>query len=331
MKIAHCEIYSNPFDRSLTPEHHGVIQVRLYFAGDKVIKVETDSRHMFAEQAVCALLAKYLGKSVLTHDQAEGVYGAVIHGNQLLHPLSVVIPRSIVEQRRIHEATGSEISSEPKPFQLEAGKFYRNRTGETVGPMRDMTGTDIRGQVEGFPFIGYNILRDRDLVFAVDGKASMKAEHDYDLIEEVAVPVTQPEVDATTRMFKSKVFTNMEEGYKTLDADVAEFAEAMGWNNTATTLPPTATDYLHNAAAIMEERGKQYDQAGGERSMGKCINAFNTITGHELSEAEGWLLLQLLKDVRQWQRKGFHRDSADDCIAYAALKAEAKQREEIKP
>lgn len=320
MKIAHCEIYSHPFDRSLTAEHHGVIQVRLYFAGDKVIKVETDSRHMFAEQAVCALLAKYLGKSVLTHDQAEGVYGAVIHGNQLLHPLSVVIPRSIVKQRRIHEATGSEISSEPISFRLESGKSYRNRNREVVGPMRDMSHLNTFPYNNGFPFIGYNAHHDRDLVFAVDGKATAKAEHDYDLIEEVVGLETQPEVDAATQ-----------EALLISNKDVAEFAEAMGWNNTATTLPPTATDYLHNAAAIMEERGKQYDQAGGERSMGKCINAFNTITGHELSEAEGWLLLQLLKDVRQWQRKGFHRDSADDCIAYAALKAEAKQREEIKP
>lgn len=92
----------------------------------------------------------------------------------------------------------------------------------------------------------------------------------------------------------------------------------------------TAPGFLRGAAVIMEERGKQYDQPGGERSMGKCIAAFNIITGQNLSEAEGWLLLQVLKDVRQWQRAGFHRDSAEDCIAYAALKAEAKQGEASK-
>lgn len=59
----------------------------------------------------------------------------------------------------------------------------------------------------------------------------------------------------------------------------------------------------------------------------KCVAAFNIVTGHGLTEAEGWLLLQILKDVRQWQRPGFHQDSADDCIAYAALKAEAKMKE----
>ncbi len=89
----------------------------------------------------------------------------------------------------------------------------------------------------------------------------------------------------------------------------------------------TAPALLKKAADIMEERGKQYDKPEGERSMVKCVGAFNIITGHALSEAEGWLLLQLLKDVRLWQRPGYHQDSAEDCIAYAALKAEAKQSE----
>lgn len=89
----------------------------------------------------------------------------------------------------------------------------------------------------------------------------------------------------------------------------------------------TAPEFLRRAAEIMDERGKQYDKPEGERSMGKCVTAFNAITGRDLTEAEGWLLLQVLKDVRLWQRPGFHQDSAEDCIAYASLKAEAKQSE----
>jgi Domain of unknown function (DUF6378) len=92
-----------------------------------------------------------------------------------------------------------------------------------------------------------------------------------------------------------------------------------------------APELLQKAADIMTERGKQYDKPEGERSMGKCVQAFNTITGQNLTEAEGWLLLQILKDVRQWQRPGYHQDSAEDCIAYAALKAEAKQTERFIP
>ena len=93
--------------------------------------------------------------------------------------------------------------------------------------------------------------------------------------------------------------------------------------NSTPVSPKYATDFLHKAASLLAERGKQYDQEGGERSMGKCVAAFNIITGKNLSEPEGWLLLQLLKDVRQWQTPAFHQDSAEDCVSYAALKAEA--------
>ena len=85
-----------------------------------------------------------------------------------------------------------------------------------------------------------------------------------------------------------------------------------------------ATGFLSKALALLEERGKDYDQPQGERSMGKTVQAFNAITGHTLKESEGWLLLQLLKDVRQWSNpNSYHADSAEDCISYAALKAEA--------
>lgn len=85
-----------------------------------------------------------------------------------------------------------------------------------------------------------------------------------------------------------------------------------------------ATDFLSKALTLLEERGKDYDQPQGERSMGKTVQAFNAITGHTLKESEGWLLLQLLKDVRQWSNpNSYHADSAEDCISYAALKAEA--------
>lgn len=85
-----------------------------------------------------------------------------------------------------------------------------------------------------------------------------------------------------------------------------------------------APELLHKAASIMEERGKEYDRPEGERSMGRAVNAFNAITGKDLTESEGWLLLQQLKDARQWQNPGrYHEDSAQDCIAYSALKAEA--------
>lgn len=84
-----------------------------------------------------------------------------------------------------------------------------------------------------------------------------------------------------------------------------------------------AHEFLGRAQELMLERGKQYDKPEGERSMDKTVRAFGVITGKGLTEAEGWLFMQILKDVRQWQNPRYHADSAEDCIAYAALKAEA--------
>lgn len=86
----------------------------------------------------------------------------------------------------------------------------------------------------------------------------------------------------------------------------------------------TAPGALRTAAETLEARGKQYDQDGGERSMGKTVAAFNVITGRDLRESEGWLLLQLLKDVRDCTTDNPHEDSLIDCVAYSALKAEAR-------
>lgn len=85
----------------------------------------------------------------------------------------------------------------------------------------------------------------------------------------------------------------------------------------------TAQDFLRVADGTLSARGQTYDSPAGERSMAKAVSAFNMITGQSLTPAEGWLLLQVLKDVRQWSRAEYHEDSALDAVAYAALKAEA--------
>lgn len=87
-----------------------------------------------------------------------------------------------------------------------------------------------------------------------------------------------------------------------------------------------ATDFLQAAAEHMQNRAATYDRPQGERSMAATVDAFNFITGHSLSESDGWLLMLLLKLVRLHQRAGFHQDSAEDAVAYAALLAEAKSK-----
>ena len=95
--------------------------------------------------------------------------------------------------------------------------------------------------------------------------------------------------------------------------------------------PSTAQGFLEAALETLNQRGKDYDKPAGERSAASVATAFNAITGRNVTEQEVWLILQLVKDVRQWQQPDrYHADSALDCVAYAALKAEALVRGEFK-
>jgi hypothetical protein len=92
---------------------------------------------------------------------------------------------------------------------------------------------------------------------------------------------------------------------------------------------PMAVQLLEKAVGHMTARAAIYDSPNGERSAQKTVTAFNAITGHTLTEAEGFLFLQILKDVRQWQRPDTpHIDSIEDAVAYAALKGEALIQQE---
>lgn len=85
-----------------------------------------------------------------------------------------------------------------------------------------------------------------------------------------------------------------------------------------------STEFLQSAMDVQKQRGEQYDKPSGERSMGATVRAFNSITGHVLEESDGWMLLGLLKLVRQSQNpEKYHHDSALDFVAYASLYAEA--------
>lgn len=88
----------------------------------------------------------------------------------------------------------------------------------------------------------------------------------------------------------------------------------------------TAASMLHAALGHMEDRVKTYDTPGGERSMGKTVSAFNTITGHNLTEEAGWLFMEILKQVRS-QQGDYRADNYEDMVAYAALRGECAARE----
>jgi hypothetical protein len=86
----------------------------------------------------------------------------------------------------------------------------------------------------------------------------------------------------------------------------------------------TAPQLLNKAATHMQDRAATYDKPEGERSMGATVTAFNAVTGQQLTEADGWLLMALLKMVRDNQREVPHRDSIEDLVAYASLYGEAR-------
>ena len=84
----------------------------------------------------------------------------------------------------------------------------------------------------------------------------------------------------------------------------------------------TASDFLGAALNHLEDRASTYDNPTGERSMGRTVEAFNAITGHKLTEEQGYLFMVLLKAVRSQQGK-YKSDSYEDGAAYFALMGES--------
>ena len=85
-----------------------------------------------------------------------------------------------------------------------------------------------------------------------------------------------------------------------------------------------AVDILEQGKGILNQRGEEYEasEGTGERSFNSVATAFNAITGKDLTPAEVCLVLQIVKDVRQWSQDRLHADSILDCTNYAALKGE---------
>ena len=93
----------------------------------------------------------------------------------------------------------------------------------------------------------------------------------------------------------------------------------------------TAPDILDKAAGHMRDRASTYDSAKGERSMGKAVAMFNACHGTQLTEEQGWHLMELVKHVRYFTAPGYHADSVEDGVAYAALRGEAGAAKAYEP
>lgn len=100
---------------------------------------------------------------------------------------------------------------------------------------------------------------------------------------------------------------------------------ACGVTAPTTTTLVTAHSILEQAGHHMRDRAATYDKPEGERSMGATVDAFRAVTGHKLTEEQGWLFMSLLKAVRS-QQGSYRADSYEDGSAYVALAGEAAAR-----
>lgn len=105
--------------------------------------------------------------------------------------------------------------------------------------------------------------------------------------------------------------------------DEAESMEAYDDIKAELASPIGADEILQIAEETITQRGVMYDSTGQqqERSMGKVVTMFNALTGHELTNEQGWKFMCLLKLARSEQGE-FSLDSFIDLAAYAALAGE---------
>lgn len=88
----------------------------------------------------------------------------------------------------------------------------------------------------------------------------------------------------------------------------------------------TATDILQEAAECLTARAVERDKGTSERSMKAAVEAFNSLTGHKLTEVDGWNFMLVLKLARSYGGC-FKLDDYVDAAAYAALAGEAGAKE----
>ena len=85
---------------------------------------------------------------------------------------------------------------------------------------------------------------------------------------------------------------------------------------------PSAQHFLEAAKRHLGDRASTYGNPQGERSMGRTVEAFAALTDIQLTEEQGYLFMEVLKQVRSLQGK-FKADSYEDLAGYAALRGEA--------
>ena len=83
-----------------------------------------------------------------------------------------------------------------------------------------------------------------------------------------------------------------------------------------------ASDYLKEAAKVIDDRAAFRDKPDGEYSMARAVQAYVALHGPKIeTELDGWLFMCVLKLARATAGKT-HEDDWTDLSGYAALAAE---------
>ena len=85
-----------------------------------------------------------------------------------------------------------------------------------------------------------------------------------------------------------------------------------------------ATEILSHASFCIGDRAADRD-TDSERSMAACVNAFNAMYGHNLTETEGWQFMVFLKISRS-KGGNVRMDDYIDGAAYLALAGECASK-----
>ena len=89
--------------------------------------------------------------------------------------------------------------------------------------------------------------------------------------------------------------------------------------------PVTAHTILHDAASAVLQRAAECD-VKDERSMSRCVAAFNALTGHALTTRDGWMFMVALKAARATATPNGKLDDYIDGAAYFGLAGESVER-----
>ena len=87
-----------------------------------------------------------------------------------------------------------------------------------------------------------------------------------------------------------------------------------------------AHEFLEKGVGHMKDRASQRDSEDGERSMKRCVEAFNALECTNLTETQGWKFMVMLKMARSVSGD-FTADDYEDMAAYAGLAGESASME----